>query len=369
MPEQSGLLREFARQKGLATFDDVESEPAFEMMACHELIVNLEHCTSQRPSHHLRGSNTKYTNQMAMLTGCLEPAAGDGELFMRVNEGEGSSLPSAMGRSGRTSPSKRPGSAPTGSPTRASERGLAASGGLPRVDAFGNPIGRTFTGDEKFPRVGSFEVHVTLHNKEFQRRYGPVLVYSKIKSGRWPSFTKLRKTVDAVMQQLLAEDDQACALEKEFRKQNPAPPVPNQGEEDSNEDDPHQPAAGLEQHAVQANEDDAADSEAAAAAVAAAEAAAAEAGAAEAGAAEAGAAEAGVVEAGVVEADAPEAAAAAAIEAVVSVLPDSPEGQPAEIGMLAATDTEGAVEMGSFEGPISLTNLAGGPADGVDISS
>mmetsp|Transcript_26061 Transcript_26061/g.84100 ORF Transcript_26061/g.84100 Transcript_26061/m.84100 type:complete len:358 (-) Transcript_26061:667-1740(-) len=357
MPEQSGLLREFARQKGLATFDDVESEPAFEMKACHELIVNLEHCTSQRPSDHLRGSNTKYTNQMSMLSGCLEPAAGNGELHMRVNEGEGSSLPSAMGRSSRRSPSKRPGSAAPGSPTRASTGGTAASGGLLRVDTFGNPIGKSFTGDEKYPRVGSFEVHVTLHNKEFQRRYGPVLVYSKIKSGQWPSFTKLRKTVDAVMQQLLAEDDQACALEKEFRKQNPAPPVENEGPEDSGE------------HGGEADEENAAAAEAATAAVTAAQAAAVEIAAAEAAAAAASAAEASAAEAVAAEPPLAAAATAAAPEAAVSALSDSPDREPAEIGMLARTNTNGAAEIGSRESSVSEADRTDGPGDQVDGSS
>jgi hypothetical protein len=345
MPEQSGLLREFARQKGLATFDDVESKPAFEMKACHELIVSLEHCTSQRPSHHLRGSNIKYTNQMSMLSGCLEPAAGDGQLHLKVNEEAGSPLSSARGRSNSSSPSKRPSSAP---PTRRSLGGMSASEGLPRVDAFGNPIGRSFSGDEKYPRVGSFEVHVTLHNKEFQRRYGPVLVYSKIKTGQWPSFTKLRKTVDAVMQQLLAEDDQACALEKEFRKQHPARPVMNQGEEDESG-----------KNGDEADEDDAADAEAAAAA--AAEAFAAETAAAAAAAAEAAAAEA---EAGETAA----AVAAAAAEAAISALTgSSEEGGPAEIGMLAGTDTKGTSEAGSLGRPDSHPHRAEVPGDGVDV--
>lgn len=52
---QSHLLHEFARQHAdLSTFDE-EAARAFQMRSRHLLLVSLEHCTSQRPSLHLRG--------------------------------------------------------------------------------------------------------------------------------------------------------------------------------------------------------------------------------------------------------------------------------------------------------------------------
>jgi len=207
MPEPSSLLREFAKAKGLASLDEPLS--LFEPKAYHTLLVELEHCVSHRPSDHLRGSASKYTSHAASLEGCLAPAAGDAAFVFKVNEPQQSA----------TSP-KRLG-----------------------VDAFGNPVGKTFTGDEKFPRVGSFEVKVTLINNEFSHRYGPVLVFSKLSTGMWPSFTKLRKNVDALLQQLLVEDDQKCGLEREYRKQHPAPSAnQEEGDGEAAANSPDEPA-------------------------------------------------------------------------------------------------------------------------------
>jgi len=214
MPEPASLLHEFARGKGLNTFDEDEAERAFEMKGRHELIVNIEHCIAHRPSDHLRGSSRKYTDCLQLVSSALQPSAGDGQFVLRVNdEGTGSMSSSfaSSGRSGGASPLKRrPASAP-----RSPSKKFTAQ---PRVDLYGNLVGKSFTGDECFPRVGSFEVQVTLHNKDFQRSYGPVIVFSKIKIGMWPSTSKLSKLVDEALQKLLAEDDKACAFEKEFRK-------------------------------------------------------------------------------------------------------------------------------------------------------
>lgn len=240
---QTKLLREFTRQKGLATFDDAEAPPAFELNSHHQVVVSVEHCTSARPSCHLRGKQENYQTYLNLLRDCLRTAAGDGELALKVNESGGASG-NGLGETARSN--GRPGSAP-------SSGGRHSLATLLRVDAFGNPTGRTFTGDGKYPRVGSFEartarapahrhpaththlrqqapallrsaprsasrsapraqVHVTLVNKEYGggQRYGPVFVFSKIKSGAWPSMAKLRKTVDAALQRLLEEDDKAC---------------------------------------------------------------------------------------------------------------------------------------------------------------
>lgn len=208
---QTELLREFTRQKGLATFDDAEAPPAFELNSHHQVVVSVEHCTSARPSCHLRGKQENYQTYLNLLRDCLRTAAGDGELALKVNESGGASG-NGLGETARSN--GRPGSAP-------SSGGRHSLATLLRVDAFGNPTGRTFTGDGKYPRVGSFEVHVTLVNKKYGggQRYGPVFVFSKIKSGAWPSMAKLRKTVDAALQRLLEEDDKACSLEREFRRQ------------------------------------------------------------------------------------------------------------------------------------------------------
>ena len=57
---RSGLLNEFAKTKGLASFDDEEEEPLRQLENQHQLNVHIEHCNCTRPSHHLRGSREKY---------------------------------------------------------------------------------------------------------------------------------------------------------------------------------------------------------------------------------------------------------------------------------------------------------------------
>jgi len=59
-------------------------------------------------------------------------------------------------------------------------------------------------------------------------RYGPQLVFSKLASRQWPSLTKLRKTVDRALQALLADDDRATGLEREFRRQQQGAASPPQ---------------------------------------------------------------------------------------------------------------------------------------------
>ncbi len=64
---QSHLLHEFARQHAdLSTFDE-EAARAFQMRSRHLLLVSLEHCTSQRPSLHLRGASDSLHHSLHVL--------------------------------------------------------------------------------------------------------------------------------------------------------------------------------------------------------------------------------------------------------------------------------------------------------------
>lgn len=80
------LLREFARQKGLASFedDDVAPRPS----AHHTVIVTVEHCISARPQHHLRGSASKYVNTVKKIDALFGPCTGPGELKLLLNPGK-----------------------------------------------------------------------------------------------------------------------------------------------------------------------------------------------------------------------------------------------------------------------------------------
>ena len=74
-----------------------------------------------------------------MVESHLRPVAGEGEFALQINDIRGAK---------------------------------AASSGLKRphrADAFGNTC-RTFMGNEMFPRPGSFEVSVSLVNRDFQRQ-------------------------------------------------------------------------------------------------------------------------------------------------------------------------------------------------------
>lgn len=60
--------------------------------------------------------------------------------------------------------------------------------------------------DDVAPRIGSFEVLVTLVNRLSGQKYGPVQVHSKLQTRRWPLFDKLRERVDVYLQEFLAKD-------------------------------------------------------------------------------------------------------------------------------------------------------------------
>merc|ERR1711939_181632 len=83
----STLLGQFARQKGLATFDDDATEELRLPLEHHELVVHVEHCTALRPSRtgSLRGSAQKYVDHFSQVEDVLRPLSGAGIITVLAN--------------------------------------------------------------------------------------------------------------------------------------------------------------------------------------------------------------------------------------------------------------------------------------------
>ena len=78
------------------------------------------------------------------------------------------------------------------------------------------------------PRPGSFEVWVGLHNLELDCKYVSIPVFSRLKSGQWPSQNPhFKQRVEAAIQQLLQRDEEERQYRDEHNGQ-PRPPTPRE---------------------------------------------------------------------------------------------------------------------------------------------
>ena len=215
---RSGLLSEFTKGKGLASFDDEEEEPLRELEDHHQLSIHVEHCDCVRPSHHLRGSRAKYTQYFKDVSVYMQKFEGAGEVAVMANQPEWSGLPTAqpaMQAAGMLAESmqekpKRPASAAPGG-QRTPLQPMALPGGL------GDQYGFLTPPQGRWPRVGSFEVNYTLLNVKSKANYGPYLLSSKLVTERWPNEAKLQSHLQEHLQLLLKQDEQHYALEKMVR--------------------------------------------------------------------------------------------------------------------------------------------------------
>ena len=214
---RSGLLSEFTKSKGLASFDDEEEEPLRQLEDQHQLSIHVEHCDCIRPSHHLRGSRGKYTQYFADVSVYMQKFEGAGEVVVKANQPEWSGLPQAqpaaqatdmLAQSMQAKPKRPASAAPSG---RTPLQPMALPGGV------GDQFGFLTPQQGRWPRVGSFEVNYTLLNVKSKASYGPYLLSSKLMTERWPNEAKVHGHLQDHLQLLLKQDEQHYALEKMVR--------------------------------------------------------------------------------------------------------------------------------------------------------
>ena len=203
---RSGLLNEFAKTKGLASFDDEEEEPLRQLENQHQLNVHVEHCNCTRPSHHLRGSREKYDQYFRELSSYLRKFEGAGEVVVKANQPEWSGVAAQpttratdmLAQSMKAKPKRPASAAATGGRTPLQPMALPAG----VADQFGFLTPQ----QGRWPRVGSFEVNYTLLNVKSKASYGPFLLSSKLMTERWPNEAKLHGHLQEHLQLLLKQD-------------------------------------------------------------------------------------------------------------------------------------------------------------------
>jgi len=207
---------EWLKSKGVSNIDDLEADNEPQLLALqehHQLVVLVEMCQAQRPSKlgSLKGTHEKYEEEFMRLEATVALLAGDGavevikwEPSMPPFPGSGSSsalpLPPPVTAGAAHGRRSRPQSA--GAASRAPSRPQSAAPGLRAYMGANGP-----TSERLGPRIGAFEVCYKLVNTRSGQQYGPVPVFSKISSGKWPGEPAiLVKRVQEHLQGFLARD-------------------------------------------------------------------------------------------------------------------------------------------------------------------
>jgi len=213
--KDSNLLDQFARQKGLATFGDEEQEELRLPLEHHELIIHVEHCTALRPSRtgSLRGSAEKYVDHFSQIEGALSELRGEGAISVLANVNEEDSAERGAAQQPQQQRPSRPQSAGVirSSPRPPSPLRQRWPEQLQQLQQL--PNSKT-----SWPRIGAFEVTLTLHNTKSKARHGPCPVYSKLLTGVWPKHAKLRTRCGSILQELLKKDELDFSMEKAVRE-------------------------------------------------------------------------------------------------------------------------------------------------------
>lgn len=141
------------------------------MLERHELHVHVEYCTAKRPSRtgSLRGSAATYVERFQQLNELFTSMAGDATLDMAPND------PAHLGA---LAPGRRPMPA-------------AGTARLPLQAAAWPDQSWDSKTKQSWPRLGAFEVSLTLKNTQSGKCYGPRPVYSKLETRSWPLLLKL----------------------------------------------------------------------------------------------------------------------------------------------------------------------------------
>lgn len=208
----TSLLDAFARQRGVACVDDVDSEGPrrLEAREHHEIVIAVEYCTAVRPSSSLRGTTEKYEQMFSAIGSALSELSGEGEITVR--KASPSEVEAAAIASNRREMQSRPTDGFSKTSTFYSRgarevqvRPMSAHARLGHANS-----------EPETPRLGSFEVLFELVNRQSGQRYGPIQIHSKLLTRRWPLFDKLRQRLDVHLQEFLAKDSgdfeyyQAC---------------------------------------------------------------------------------------------------------------------------------------------------------------
>ena len=210
-PSNDSAVRDAVmKSKGLSMIDDLdaEEEPLLQLQQHHELVIIVELCEATRPSKlgSLKGSHAKYEEEFSRLEGELSAAlAGDGSIRMeKWAPGMQNAVPQNLGPPLPPSSSSRPSRPQSAGASRMSSRPQSAAS---RPSAGLRAMGLADGSERSGPRIGAFEVSYKLVNTTSGRQYGPVEIFSKIQTGRWPGAGSLLvKRVQERLQGFLAAD-------------------------------------------------------------------------------------------------------------------------------------------------------------------
>jgi len=209
------------KSKGLQTLDDLdgpEEDPLLKLQPHHSLVFIVELCEAQRPSKlgSLKGSHEKYLDELSRLEQTVELLRGDGavevirwEPGMPVVPSSSSSMPQQTGgavMAGATPSGGRRSRPQSAGVSRAASRPQSAAAGSQnaRLRAY---LGVADPSERLAPRIGAFEVSYKLVNTQSGQQYGPVEIFSKIRTGTWPgSPSLLLKRVHEQLQGFLQID-------------------------------------------------------------------------------------------------------------------------------------------------------------------
>lgn len=228
---RSAAVESMLKAKGIHTLDDLDGpqeDPLLELQAHHNLVFIVEFCHAQRPSKlgSLKGTHEKYLDEFARLEQTVSELRGAGAVeCIQWEPGmpvvpSSSSSPPQPDSGGRRS---RPQSAGANRPAISRPQSAAASSQNARLRAY---MGLSNPSERTAPRIGAFEVAYKLVNTQSGQQYGPVEIFSKIRSGNWPGASNLIiKRVQQELQGFLQRDmgagmlyQHATALAKEAKE-------------------------------------------------------------------------------------------------------------------------------------------------------
>jgi len=153
---QQEAAETIAREKAARRASGHDDMPPPELQDYHRLIIHVEHCMAQRPS------------PMGSLQGAAERYASSFQHFQEAVLSH-----------------EMCGAIPSASPEVvivANNLGYRPPGSEENTTASGEP---------GWPRLGSFEVSVTLYDTRTGQRWGPITLFSKIASYKFPAIVKL----------------------------------------------------------------------------------------------------------------------------------------------------------------------------------
>ena len=172
--DDSSLQMEMARIKeSIAAKHALQDVGSFtlHLSSYHVLTVHVEHCVAKRPSTTLKGSPQKYLDLQNRLADLVADSVfrGNCQLNHLVNEREHRSEPPPVAEPGR----------------RLTPNEVAAS---------------------VYPRIGAFEVTVTLQDTRSGVTHGPALLYSKLKTQKFPKCDNILERMERKLSEYVGDN-------------------------------------------------------------------------------------------------------------------------------------------------------------------